>query len=438
MGDWEVMASASAASRSGDACETDESIPSAWQWRGGWQRWVFPAVWLIYLGQTLDGIGKHSSGTSAVLGIVVLVVFAIGYLVALPTSVDGQRRTWTAIVILVGLTAIESVFAHEDALVMCVFIAVLAMALGGRAGPLFVAAMTAVAVVLPRLIPSWHTGIDWDMLVTIPLVASAMYGFFTIIRSARELAAARAEVVRLAAENERTRIARDLHDVLGHSLTTITVKSALAARLVERDPGRAVQEIHDVEALSRSTLADVRAAVAGYREVTLAGELATAKHVLQSAGIAPDLPGAIDVVPGRLHELFGWAVREGVTNVVRHARASVCTITFGATWLEIDDDGNGVPDIPAARPGAGTGLLGLRERVEAAGGTVTSGPSPAGWTLRIDVPDVPEVAAAAAVAAPPPAVPDVRVAPLTARTPVADATRTGAASGASGGAPGGR
>ncbi|MFT3851163.1 MAG: sensor histidine kinase [Ilumatobacteraceae bacterium] len=431
------MASASAASRPGDACDTEDPASGAWQWRGGWQRWVFPAVWLVYLGQTLDGIRKHSSGASGAIGIVILVVFATGYLVALPTSVDGQRRTWTAIVVLVCLTGIESVFAHEDALVMCVFIAVLAMALGGRAGPLFVAAMTVVAVLLPRLIPSWHTGIDWDMLVTIPLVASAMYGFFTIIRSARELAAARAEVVRLAAENERTRIARDLHDVLGHSLTTITVKSALAARLVERDPDRAEQEIRDVEALSRSTLADVRAAVAGYREVTLAGELATAKHVLQSAGITPDLPGAIDVVPGPLHELFGWAVREGVTNVVRHGRASVCTITFGVTWLQIDDDGNGVPHIPAARPAAGTGLLGLRERVEAAGGTVTSGPSAAGWTLRIDVLEVREAREAAAAAAAP-AVPDVRVAPLTARNLVADATRAGAVSGARGGAPGGR
>ena len=390
MGDWPAMSTpGAAADDSVCAGDPEDDIAGSWRWRGGWQRWVFPAVWLIYLGQTLGGIGKHSSGTAAWAGVVVLVLFAIGYLVALPIGVDGQRRTWIGIVVLLALTAVESLFAHEDALVMCVFIAVLAMAVGGRAGPLFVAAMTLVAVVLPRLIPSWHTrALDWDMLVTIPLVACAMYGFFTIIRSARELAAARAEVVRLAAENERTRIARDVHDVLGHSLTTITVKSALAARLVGRDPQRAVQEMNDVETLSRSTLADVRAAVAGYRDVKLAGELATARHVLRSAGIAAQMPGAIDVVPGRLHELFGWAVREGVTNVVRHARATTCTITLGETWLQIDDDGHGPPDLSAARAGAGTGLLGLGERVHAVGGYVTSGPSSTGWTLRIDVPSV--------------------------------------------------
>jgi len=389
------------------AGDPEEVIDGPWHWRGGWQRWIFPAVWLIYLGQTLGGIGTYTDGLASVVGIVILVVFAVGYLYGLPFGAAGQDHVWWVIAVLAVLTLAETFFAHQDALVMCVFIAVLAMSRGGRSGPIFVAAMTVVAVVTPALIPSWHTGADWDMLVTLPLVAGAMYGFFTIIRSARELAAARAEVVRLAAENERTRIARDLHDVLGHSLTTITVKSALAARLIERDPGRAAREIAEVEALSRSTLSDVRAAVAGYRDITLAGELATARHVLQSAGIAAQLPGSIDVVPGELHELFAWAVREGVTNVVRHARATTCTITLGPSWLQIDDDGTGVaPRIPAARPGSGTGLLGLRERVEAAGGTVISGPSPIGWTLRIDV----------------------RVAPLTEESPATDATRTRSAS----------
>ncbi len=163
---------------------------------------------------------------------------------------------------------------------------------------------------MPAMIPSWHAGADWSMLVTLPLVACAMYGFFTIIRSARELASARAEVVRLAAENERTRIARDLHDVLGHSLTTITVKSALARRLVGSRPGTVAQEIGEVEELSRSTLADVRAAVAGCRDITLAGELATARPRAAFCGHRrARARQRSDVVPGELHELFGWTVR---------------------------------------------------------------------------------------------------------------------------------
>ena len=116
------------------------------------------------------------------------------------------------------------------------------------------------------------------------------------------------------------RIARDLHDLLGHSLTAASVKAQLAGRLVGQDDARAAAEIGDVERLTRQVLADVRAAVAGYREVSLAVELATAREVLGAAGIAADLPGAVDEVPAGQRELFGWVVREGVTNAVRHSR----------------------------------------------------------------------------------------------------------------------
>ena len=365
-----------------DATTSEDSVEGSWRWRGGWQRWIFPSFWLIYLGQTVGGLGEHATGVWFFVGVAILIAFAVVYIRGLPFG-PVRMRPWQTIGAMVVLTALESILAREDALVMCIFIAVLAMATGSRYGFVFVAALAAAAVGLPAAVPSWHTGADWDMAVTLPLVAFAMFGFFAVVRSARELAAARAEVVRLAAENERSRIARDLHDLLGHSLTTITVKAALAKRLAERDPVRAAVEIGEVEALSRSALVDVRAAVAGYRDVSLAGELATARHVLRSAGVDPHLPGAIDVVPAEYSELFGWTVREGVTNVVRHARAANCEITVGPNWLQIEDDGRG-----AIVGDAGTGLLGLGERVAACGGTVHSGPSSVGWTLRIEVPAV--------------------------------------------------
>jgi two-component system sensor histidine kinase DesK len=214
------------------------------------------------------------------------------------------------------------------------------------------------------------------------LVAFAMYGFFKIVQSNIALAAARAEVARLAAENERSRIARDLHDLLGHSLTTITVKAGLARRLAERgDAERSLREITEVEQLSRRTLGDVRAAVAGHRDVTLAGELATAREVLRAAGIIAELPGSVDAAEPALSELFGWVVREGVTNVVRHSRANHCRIELGPDWIEIADDGRG------GLPGAGNGLSGLRERVGAAGGTLTAtGGGFTGFRLRAAVP----------------------------------------------------
>ncbi len=113
------------------AGDPEEVIDGPWHWRGGWQRWIFPAVWLIYLGQTLGGIGKHTDGFASLVGIVILVAFAVGYLYGLPFGAAGQEHVWWVITALAVLTLAETFFAHEDALVMCVFIAVLAMARAG-------------------------------------------------------------------------------------------------------------------------------------------------------------------------------------------------------------------------------------------------------------------------------------------------------------------
>jgi two-component system sensor histidine kinase DesK len=133
-----------------------------------------------------------------------------------------------------------------------------------------------------------------------------------------------------------------------------------------------------VETLARQALTDVRAAVSGYREVTLAGELARGRELLRACGVAADLPTATDVVDPSRQELFGWVVREGLTNVARHARAARCAVTLSASTVEVLDDGVGGP------AGAGSGLGGLRERVDAAGGRLEAGPvRPHGWRLRV-------------------------------------------------------
>ena len=206
------------------------------------------------------------------------------------------------------------------------------------------------------------------------------FATLAILGGNQALAAARAEVARLAAENERIRIARDLHDLLGHSLTTITVKAGLARRLGEADPARALGQIAEVEELSRRALAEVRAAVSGYRDVTLAGELARGRELLEASGVAADLPAAADMADPAHQELLGWAVREGLTNVIRHSRAGTCAVRLSPSAVEITDDGVGT----AAPPG--NGLRGLRERVTAAGGTVDAGPlQPSGWRLRVSL-----------------------------------------------------
>jgi two-component system, NarL family, sensor histidine kinase DesK len=132
--------------------------------------------------------------------------------------------------------------------------------------------------------------------------------------------------------------------------------------------------------LSRRTLADVRAAVAGHNDVTLAGELATSREVLRAAAIQAEVPGSVDVVDPELSELFGWVIREAVTNLVRHSRAQHCVVTLGARWIEIADDGRG------GIGGAGNGLTGLRDRVGAMNGTLLCSGTLRGWRVRAEVP----------------------------------------------------
>jgi len=364
-------------------CQSRSAVQSDYPriWGAGWRRYFFPAFWLVYLGQTVSGVAKYSHGAGAVAGYLLVAAFALCYLAALPMGWNGAGRTfWVLYGTACVLTATETIFARGDALVFCVYLAVLTVSVRGRFAMPVVVALTLITALLPRFVASWGHAIDWSGALSVFLVALAMYGFFAIIRSNIELAAARSEIARLAAENERTRIARDLHDLLGHSLTTITVKSGLARRLAERDPQRACEEIAAVEDLARRTLDEVRAAVSGYRDVTLAGELATSREVLRAAGIDAEFPGAVDIVDADAVEPFGWVVREAITNVVRHSRAEHCTVAFGPRWIEIRDDGK-----LATAAGAGNGLSGLSERLVAAGGTVEVSSSSGGWLVRAEI-----------------------------------------------------
>ena len=362
-----------------------EWVASQRKWTMGWRRAVFPGIFLVYLLQVVGAAATYSKGAAAVAGYAIVAAFCGCYLYALPAAWRaGSSRFWAVYVASVVLWLAELPFARADTFVMCVFIVVLTVArLGGQAVPVVVA-MALMALLVPPAIPSWHDGIktavDNGTVISIPMVALAMFGFFQVVHGNRALAEARSELARLAAENERSRIARDLHDLLGHSLTTITVKAGLARRIGPTDPARALVEISEVEDLARRALGDVRAAVANYREVTLAGELATGKELLLAAGVAADLPTAVDIVDARHQELFGWVLREGLTNVVRHAHASSCAVLLGRSSVEIIDDGVG------GAPLSDDGLAGLRERVTAAGGRVDAGPRhPNGWQLRVSV-----------------------------------------------------
>ena len=181
----------------------------------------------------------------------------------------------------------------------------------------------------------------------------------------------------LSVAAERERIGRDLHDILGHSLTAISIKAGLAARLVDLDPAAAKAQIAEIEQVSRQALADVRTTASGMREVRLATEIASARSVLLAAGIESRMPSALPPLSDQASELMGYVVREAVTNVVRHSRAGVCTIVVGPAAVEISDDGRGLPT--GVR--SGSGLVGLRSRVEATGGTLQVGAGESGGTV---------------------------------------------------------
>jgi two-component system sensor histidine kinase DesK len=360
-----------------------EWLASHRKWTRGWRSLAFSAVLLVYLVYVVSAVSQFSRGAGAVAGYAMLAAFAAAWLAIAGSPVSAARpgRFWALYGILVALFVAELPFARIATFVLCVYITIVTvLRLGVRAAPVVVA-LALAAILIPVAIPSWHDSLAATFAavtpVAIPVAALATYGSGQVVNSYRALAEARAELARLAAENERFRIARDLHDLLGHSLTTITVKAGLARRLGEADPALALPEIAAVEALARRSLADVRAAVANYRDVTLAGELATGRELLRAAGIAADLPRAVDMVDPAHQELFGWVVREGFTNIVRHAHASSCAVRLAASSVEIVDDGIG------GAAGPGSGLAGLRERVAAAGGVVEAGPlEPAGWRLR--------------------------------------------------------
>ncbi len=225
-----------------------------------------------------------------------------------------------------------------------------------------------------------------DLLVGIAAVAARL-----LVEANQQLSQAREQIARLAVGEERLRFARDLHDLLGHSLSVIALKSELAGRVIKTTPGLAAHEIEDIEKVARDALREVREAVTGYRQPTLAAELAGAKEALTAAGIDYHVDQDHVPLPPAVEAVLAWTVREGVTNVMRHSQATRCSVRIlnkdGQATVEVIDDGRG------GTPQAGSGLRGLGERVRECGGTLTAEPLPhEGFRLRVTLP-LPEVLA---------------------------------------------
>ena len=219
-----------------------------------------------------------------------------------------------------------------------------------------------------------------ELLVGLTAVAGQL-----LIQANRQLSSAREQIGRLAVGEERLRFARDLHDLLGHSLSVIALKSELAGRLMKTTPGLAAHEVEDIEKVARDALRDVREAVAGYRQPTLAAELAGAHEALAAAAIEFHVDQEHGPLPPAVEGVLAWTVREGVTNVMRHSQAKRCAIRIssrdGNITVEVVDNGRG------GTPESGSGLDGLHERVVERGGRLTAEPLPhEGFRLRVTLP----------------------------------------------------
>jgi two-component system, NarL family, sensor histidine kinase DesK len=230
-------------------------------------------------------------------------------------------------------------------------------------------AISAAAFVEASLLHlDWWTTKFWACVFPLTVGGSNVF-FAERNRMNCKLRKANEEIEHLAKVAERERIARDLHDVLGHTLSVITLKSELAGKLIDRDPERAGKEIREVENISRQALSEVRDAIRGYRSKGLVAELAQAKSTLETAGLTVKCDAATSMqLPPMQESVLSLAVREGVTNVVRHANARNCRLRIeqqnGMCRLEIADDGQGFATME------GNGLRGMRERVEMLGGTL--------------------------------------------------------------------
>jgi two-component system, NarL family, sensor histidine kinase DesK len=361
------------------AAETDASENLGRMSRFGW---AFGLIWLFYLAYPLGEAFSLPTAWQKVVATLVIVAFGATFVATFWGFRNARRAgkqiqvryAWAGLGVMGVLIAVLASMVGSEAFGATIYMAVLAvMTLPSRQAWTTVALLVAVVEIVPRIVPDWNPGTFFAFQLVISAVAA--WGITQVFKRNHELAEARQQLADLAIVAERERVGRDVHDILGHSLTVITVKAELAGRLIEIDPARAAVEIGQVESLAREALSDVRSTVGGLRRVDIATELVSARSALVAAGIEPELPADADVVPLRNRELFGWTLREAVTNVIRHSGAARCTVALSATRIEISDDGSGMSTRSA---GDGNGLRGLADRVRAADGSLSVGRSATG------------------------------------------------------------
>ncbi|MFJ8471795.1 sensor histidine kinase [Kitasatospora sp. NPDC094011] len=359
-------------------------------------------LWMLYLLYPASDLvkGGHSA-VAQVLGWGCLVVFVSAYvLLVIFRSQAGMRPRACQVIVgtMIALAVASSAVLGGAFLTMFIYASVcLAVITPVKHALPALVAMAVLTVATGLLI---HAGTDNTSTFALSAFLSgvAMTGMQRLVATMKELREARAAVAHLAASEERLRLARDLHDLLGHSLSLITLKSELAGRFMDAGKDEAARaQVADIEQVARQSLIDVREAVTGFRRPTLPVELAAARTALSAAQVRLEAaPELVDAWPSLANEEAGalaWALREAVTNIVRHGEgATVCTVTADETWeddggryavLQITDDGRG-----PGKSQPGNGLSGLQERLALVGGRLETGPGERdrGFRVRASVP----------------------------------------------------
>ncbi|KAK1178785.1 histidine kinase [Streptomyces sp. NBS 14/10] len=324
------------------------------------------------------------------LGALGVAAFCALYATTVYAGLDKRRRpTRRCLASLAGLAALTYALSIGYAGNWLLCFPLLSLATGivvrrRQLGPLLLTYSASAGI-----ISGWRGGADDALIVGYGTVMSGLVtaAILSLFDTVAELRATRQELARTAVEKERLRFSRDLHDLLGHTMSVVVVKAEAVRRLAPRDLDAALGQAADIEAVGRQALTEIREAVTGYREGSLATELDRARSLLDASGIDAVVRRSGPPLPPQTEALLGWVVREGVTNVVRHSGADRCEIEVrqeaDQVRLVIVDDGNGVgsrsagKDAGKAVPGGrgGTGLKGLAERLAAAGGSLETGPA---------------------------------------------------------------
>ena len=378
----------------------------------GGASWFFIVIWLVYLIIPISDLVSAPHSTIRLVGLIAgILAFCVGYYVTVrlgfpdgpSDSPPDMRRRVMVVSVLALVALVLPLVVYNELFTLWIYVSAacgITLPMGPRPIALFGGLASTAALLIEGLLLGATAGTLGILVMPCLFTCLGTIGARRTHSLINQLRTAREEVKQLAVTEERLRMARDLHDLAGHSLATITLKAELARRLLEADPEAAGTQLAELENVSRQALTDIREAVSGYRRPTLAIELLYARTALSAADITlkagSEIANATGLDP-EAEAALAWCLREATTNILRHAKADACTVKLvpasvdgvGTMTLEIADDGQVREDSFSGGPEHffGNGLTGLAERLAEVDGTLSAGPvAPHGFRVLATVP----------------------------------------------------